>query len=59
MRQRITSKALIIQYFITYYTDTHFRVMAVNEVEENSVVIEDDFFAEAEPEEVFETEASR
>ena len=51
-----------------YYADTHFRVMAVNEVEENSVVIDDDFFAEAdpedffadaEPEEVFETEASR
>ena len=45
--------------FIVYYTDTHFRVMAVNEVEENNVVIEDDFFAEVEPEEVFETEASR
>ena len=33
--------------------------MAVKEVEENSVVIDDDFFAEAELEEVFETEASR
>ena len=33
--------------------------MAVKEVEENSVVIEDDFFAEAEPEDFFETEASR
>ena len=40
-----------------YNTDTHFRVMAVKEVEENSVVIEDDLFAE--PEEVFDTEASR
>ena len=31
--------------------------MAVKEDEENNAVIEDDFFAE--PEEVFETEASR
>ena len=49
----------LVKTFIIYYTGTHFRVMAVNEVEENNVVIEDDFFDESEPEDVFETEASR
>ena len=46
------------KYCIEHYIDTHFRVMAVKEVEENSVVIEDDFLAEAESA-AFETEVSR
>ena len=60
MRRRIANIALIFKLILQdYYTDTHFKVMAVKEIEENSVVIEDDFLAEADPEDVFETEASR
>ena len=50
---------MVIDRSITGPGISYLRVMAVNDVEEKSVVIDEDFFDEAGLELVFETEASR